>query len=87
VDVVILAGLFHEPAAGPFHGVGIVMTEHPPIAPVMQGQLIADAVGPRPVRIDQPDPAFHPSTVLQHQGQAVQIQQGVEGVVTFGRHG
>ena len=64
---------------------GVVEAEQTTVAAIVQRQLAANAVRPRLVRFDQPDPAFGPRAVLKEQREAVQVEQCLQlGSVCFG---
>jgi hypothetical protein len=71
VPVIIGTRLFDKSTAWPLHGVGVVESQNPLIAGVVQGQFIANAMRPRVVGLDDsradltqycvPTPIFVPS--------------------------
>jgi hypothetical protein len=75
VLVIIGTRLFDKSPAGPLHRVGVVETQNPPIAGIVQRQFIADAMRPCFVGLDDPgadlDPVLRPDPDLR----SVQIKK------------
>ena len=69
MPVIIGTRLFDKSTAGPFHRVGVVKTQNPPIARIVQGQFIANAMRPCLVGLDDPgadpDPVLRPDSDLR----------------------
>lgn len=75
MPVIVGTRLFNNSTAGPFHRVGVVETQNPPIAAIVQGQFIANAMRPCLVGLDDLradlDPVMRPDLDLR----SVQIKK------------
>ena len=75
MPMIVGTRLFHKPPTRTFHGVGIVKTKNPPIAGVVHGQFVSNAVRPRLIRFNFPSPDLDPVSRPDPDVRSVEIQK------------
>ncbi|OGA35132.1 MAG: hypothetical protein A3F75_14745 [Betaproteobacteria bacterium RIFCSPLOWO2_12_FULL_64_23] len=75
MQVIVSTRLFDKSPARPFHRMRVVETQNPPIAGIVQRQLVPNTVRPRLVGLGYPSADLHPILRPNADIRSVQIKK------------